>query len=104
MLVFAILLPTVDPVSLAFEVVPLIILFEVSIWLSVFMERRWDRGWDEDSRGAELVVRILSADWVVPVEGPPIEDGAVAIDDGRSIAAVGTAAELGERRALRRLP
>jgi sec-independent protein translocase protein TatC len=48
LLVFAILLPTVDPVSLAFEVVPLVILFEMSIWLSVFMERRWDRGWDEE--------------------------------------------------------
>ena len=40
-------------------------------------------------------MRILSADWVLPVEGEPIEDGAVAIEDGR-IAAVGTAAELGE--------
>ena len=48
LLVFAILLPTVDPVSLAFEVVPLLILFEMSIWLSVYMERRWNRGWDED--------------------------------------------------------
>jgi sec-independent protein translocase protein TatC len=48
LLVFAIMLPTVDPVSLAFEVVPLVLLFEMSIWLSVFMERRWDRGWDED--------------------------------------------------------
>jgi sec-independent protein translocase protein TatC len=48
LLVFAILLPTVDPVSLAFEVVPLVLLFELSIWLSVFMERRWERGWDED--------------------------------------------------------
>lgn len=38
--------------------------------------------------------RVLSADWVLPVEGPPIEDGAVAFDDGR-IAAVGTRAELG---------
>jgi sec-independent protein translocase protein TatC len=37
----AILLPTVDPVSLAFEVAPLWILFEASIWLSVFLERRW---------------------------------------------------------------
>ncbi len=43
MVAFAILLPTVDPVSLAFEVVPLLILFEASIWLSVFMERRWER-------------------------------------------------------------
>lgn len=47
LLVFAILLPTVDPVSLAFEVVPLILLYELSIWLSVFMERRWQRSWDE---------------------------------------------------------
>jgi sec-independent protein translocase protein TatC len=37
----AILLPTVDPVSLAFEVVPLLVLFELSIWLSVLLERRW---------------------------------------------------------------
>jgi sec-independent protein translocase protein TatC len=40
----AILLPTVDPVSLAFEVIPLWVLFELSIWLSVFMERRWAAG------------------------------------------------------------
>jgi cytosine/adenosine deaminase-related metal-dependent hydrolase len=38
---------------------------------------------------------VLSADWVLPVEGDPIEDGAVAFEDGR-IAAVGTTAELGE--------
>ena len=48
LLVFAILLPTVDPVSLAFEVVPLVLLFEMAIWMSVFLERRWNRGWDED--------------------------------------------------------
>lgn len=39
-------------------------------------------------------MELLSADWVLPVEGPPIEQGAVAIEDGR-IAAVGTIAELG---------
>jgi sec-independent protein translocase protein TatC len=39
----AILLPTVDPVSLIFEAVPLLLLFEASIWLSVLMERRWQR-------------------------------------------------------------
>jgi cytosine/adenosine deaminase-related metal-dependent hydrolase len=41
-------------------------------------------------------VRVLSADWVVPVESPPIEAGAVAIGEDGRIAAVGTAAELGE--------
>jgi len=54
LLVFAILLPTVDPVSLAFEVVPLLLLFELSIWLSVLMERRWQRNWDEGLAEAEL--------------------------------------------------
>lgn len=48
LLCFAILLPTVDPVSLAFEVVPLLLLFEMSIWASVFMERRWERAWAEE--------------------------------------------------------
>ncbi len=37
----AILLPTVDPVSLAFEAVPLLLLFEGSIWLSALLEKRW---------------------------------------------------------------
>jgi cytosine/adenosine deaminase-related metal-dependent hydrolase len=40
------------------------------------------------------VTRILSADWVLPLEGDPIEEGAVALDGGR-IAAVGTRGELG---------
>jgi sec-independent protein translocase protein TatC len=38
----AILLPTVDPVSLAFEVVPLLALYFLSVWLATVMERRWD--------------------------------------------------------------
>ena len=37
----AVVLPTVDPISLAFEAVPLVVLFEISIWLAVFFERRW---------------------------------------------------------------
>jgi sec-independent protein translocase protein TatC len=40
-LVAAAMLPTVDPISLAFEVVPLLVLYELSIWASVFFERRW---------------------------------------------------------------
>jgi len=43
MLAFAILLPTVDPVSLALEVAPLLVLYELSIWIAVIMERRWER-------------------------------------------------------------
>jgi len=41
-------------------------------------------------------VRIVSADWVVPVEGAPVENGAVAIGDDGRIAAVGPASEIGE--------
>ncbi len=48
MVVFAILLPTVDPVSLALEVAPLLLLFELSIWLSSYMERRWALDPDSD--------------------------------------------------------
>jgi Sec-independent protein secretion pathway component TatC len=51
LLCFAILLPTVDPVSLAFETVPLLLLYEISVWLAVLMERRWQRNWDESFAG-----------------------------------------------------
>jgi cytosine/adenosine deaminase-related metal-dependent hydrolase len=40
------------------------------------------------------VTTVLSADWVLPVSGPPIRDGAVAIEDGL-VAAVGARDELG---------
>ena len=56
MLAFAILLPTVDPVSLVLETVPLLVLFEVSIWISVFMERRWERA------AAEASLRLAAWD------------------------------------------
>jgi len=41
------------------------------------------------------VNRVLSADWVVPVEGPPIRDGAVSIGDDGRIVRVGPADEVG---------
>ena len=44
--VVAALLPTVDPISLAFETIPLLILFELSIWASVLFEKRWARELD----------------------------------------------------------
>jgi len=37
----AVALPGVDPVTTMFEMVPLIVLYESSIWLSVIFERRW---------------------------------------------------------------
>jgi sec-independent protein translocase protein TatC len=39
----AVLLPTVDPISLIFESVPLLALYEGSIWLCVLFERRWEK-------------------------------------------------------------
>jgi cytosine/adenosine deaminase-related metal-dependent hydrolase len=39
-------------------------------------------------------VNVLSADWVLPIDGPPVEGGAVAVEGG-VITAVGTSAELG---------
>jgi len=41
--VAAALLPTVDPISLVFEAIPMVLLFEFSIWLAAVMERRWAR-------------------------------------------------------------
>jgi sec-independent protein translocase protein TatC len=54
LLVFAALLPTVDPVSLAFEIIPLMLLFELSIWLSALMERRWRPAWDRELAELDL--------------------------------------------------
>ena len=43
LVVIAVLIPTVDVVSLVFELIPLFVLFELSVWLSAVMERRWRR-------------------------------------------------------------
>jgi sec-independent protein translocase protein TatC len=39
----AVALPGVDPVTAALEAVPLLLLFEASIWLCSFFEKRWER-------------------------------------------------------------
>ncbi len=39
--VLAVALPGVDPVTTVLEMIPLMALFEGSIWLSVFFDRRW---------------------------------------------------------------
>ncbi len=41
MAALAVAMPGVDPVTTAFEMAPLMLLFEASIWLSVAFERRW---------------------------------------------------------------
>lgn len=37
----AVALPGVDPITTALEAIPLLVLFEGSIWLAVFFEKRW---------------------------------------------------------------
>jgi cytosine/adenosine deaminase-related metal-dependent hydrolase len=45
-----------------------------------------------------MPMTVYAADWVVPVEGAPVRDGGVAVEDGR-IVGIGPAGELeGERR------
>jgi sec-independent protein translocase protein TatC len=39
--VVAVALPGVDPITTLSEMLPLMVLFEASIWLAVFFERRW---------------------------------------------------------------
>jgi sec-independent protein translocase protein TatC len=54
-LIGVVFLPGVDFVSMALQSLPIVVLFEASIWISVWFERRWakagllwDRGWDDD--------------------------------------------------------
>lgn len=39
----AVAMPGVDPVTLLFTMIPLLVLFELSIWLAVLFDRRWQR-------------------------------------------------------------
>ena len=49
----AVAMPTVDAISLFFEVIPIIVLYEGSIWVAAYMERRWER--------AELIAETPSS-------------------------------------------
>ena len=78
MVAFAVLLPTVDPVSLLFEVIPLLILFEASIWLSGLMEKRWNRNLP-DEEGSEP-----SPDAALATDEPDQEDPDLDDSDAES--------------------
>jgi sec-independent protein translocase protein TatC len=54
-LIVVVFMPGVEFVSMALQALPIVVLFEASIWISVWFERRWakagllwDRGWDDD--------------------------------------------------------
>jgi sec-independent protein translocase protein TatC len=53
----AVALPGVDPVTLAFTAAPLLALFELSIWLSVLFERRWQ------TRAAAREAVVQAGEW-----------------------------------------
>jgi sec-independent protein translocase protein TatC len=39
----AVALPGIDPVTTTIQAVPLLVLFELSIWLAGFFEKRWEK-------------------------------------------------------------
>jgi len=41
MVALAVALPGIDPVTTSLEAIPLLVLFEISIWLAVVLERKW---------------------------------------------------------------
>ncbi len=59
-LIGVVFLPGVEFVSMALQAVPILVLFEASIWLSVYFERRWERAgllwgrdWDDELASGE---------------------------------------------------
>ena len=77
MTALAVALPGVDPVTTLLEMVPLISLYLLSLALSGFFERRW-----RPATAARGAMTEVSADWVLPVDGPPIHGGRVRFEDG----------------------
>ncbi|HEY7422391.1 MAG TPA: twin-arginine translocase subunit TatC [Gaiellaceae bacterium] len=54
MAAIAVALPGVDPVTTTMEMIPLMLLFEGSIWLSLFMDRRWKAARPPETASVEL--------------------------------------------------
>jgi Sec-independent protein secretion pathway component TatC len=46
-----VLLPGVDFVSMALQALPVLVLFEASIWLAIIFERRWEREYARNLHG-----------------------------------------------------
>ncbi len=77
MTAIAVALPGVDPVTTLLEMIPLISLYLISVALSGLLRAPLaTRNRDRDR------MTELSADWVLPVDGPPIENGRVRFEDG----------------------
>jgi sec-independent protein translocase protein TatC len=61
MAALAVALPGVDPVTTTVEMIPLMLLFEGSIWLSVLFDKRWSRA--KAAREAEAEAAFEGADF-----------------------------------------
>ena len=78
----AVAMPGVDPVTLMFTMIPLLILFEMSIWLAVFFDRRWQRA--ADAREAAFEAGRVKV--VLPDKSElELPDGASGLDAARAI-------------------
>lgn len=53
-IIAVVLLPGVDFISMGLQALPMLVLFELSIWLAVLMERRWERQADPSLGGQQL--------------------------------------------------
>jgi len=53
-IIAVVLLPGVDFVSMGLQALPVLVLFEASIWLAVVMERRWARALGQELGGQSL--------------------------------------------------
>jgi sec-independent protein translocase protein TatC len=72
MFAIAVALPGVDPVTTTLEAIPLLVLFEGSIWLSVLLERRMARAEAENAETMVLETRPEPAP--APVSVPSVDD------------------------------